>query len=272
MNLLILTNNETEVDGLTEHFDQWDHYSLADAKISHKDTTTTAAVEGTPITEYDAVYLNPEPRAAIYAKTFLETIQDHHIQTNMDSTALFLMMKRHYLFHVLHQRDVNIPQTIAFSTEKALTEIEDDIEFPAVAKMYEQFTSAGMKTIDDSDDLHSFAQSANHEENVIILQEYVDGDVYDVLYIDGDLVSLELEGDAWHLDNNDKIQYSKLSTEQSKAVNETAQAIGTKMCRVRLIGNTIVGVENEPRLDLFQEHSGKNVYGKVADMLRGDDD
>lgn len=271
MNLLILTNDEDEAAGFEDHFEDPDVRSLADVGIK-TGSPATVKVDGTPLTEYDAIYLDPEPKASIYARVLLETIQENRIPCNLNPTAFFIMAKKHYLFKVLEEREIDIPPTVAISTEKGLSAIEDDIEFPAVAKMYEGFKRDDITRVKNHDELKTFAEHAEHGKNVIIVQELIEGDLFDALYVDGEVIALKMDREDWPSSRGNNPRYHNLSSEQEDTLEAAARFIGTDVCRFTMMGNNIIDVRSQPDLHHFQEESGKNVYGRVASVLEGDDE
>lgn len=266
--LLALTT-ESEAEGFEDDFEEVVQRSLADAAIETGELPAVR-IGGTDIEDYDSIYINPEPKAAIYARVLLESLQDRHIDTNLSPSAFLIMTKKHYLFKVLSERNVPIPRTVALSTANGLTGLEETLEFPVAATMYSGFEREGVERVEDMDGLSSIAERAEHGENVVIVQEVVDGDLYDALYVDGEAVSVKIEGERWEVGDDATMNYHSLSSEQEESVEAATDAIGTDLCRVRLKGERVVDVSSDPALQRFADLSGKNVYGKASEMLRGD--
>jgi len=274
--LLILTNDGEEVaDGFETEFDEVVVRSLADANVmaGGDDPAAQALIDGVDIREYDALYIDPQPQTTIYAKVFLEVAQDLRIPCNLDPTTLAIIAKKFYLFKVLRERDVSIPSTVTVSTEKGLSDIEADLAFPVVAEKFEGFEKIDTEKLDDPDGLKSFAEHSEHGNHLIMAHDFVEGEVYDTLYIDGELISLKLGGEEWRksLDDGASKNFHNLSSEKQELVHDAVDAIGARLCRVRIVDDQIVKVSASPRLDVFQDISGKDVYGLVADMLQEDE-
>ncbi|MDY6762021.1 MAG: hypothetical protein SVY41_03155 [Candidatus Nanohaloarchaea archaeon] len=269
MKLLTITDDDTLVEQLRDHVDTVDQASLADVRVV-AGGETEVLVDGEPAAAYDALYLAPTPKTAIFSRVFLETLLDRDIATNIGPTAFFILAKKSYLYHVLAERDVPIPPTAAVSTENGLSGLEDDLSYPLVGKKFEGFQRRDMNLLESADELSSFAEHLEHGDHFLVLQEQVDGDVYDCLYIDGDVVSIKLEGDGWRRRSGDATEsYHSISSELEAVVENAAQSIGADICRVRLVGDRVVDAALDPDLERFHEISGKNVYGNVADMLEG---
>ncbi|MFB6294438.1 MAG: RimK family alpha-L-glutamate ligase [Candidatus Nanohaloarchaea archaeon] len=269
MNLLTITDDDTLVDRLDEHVDTVDQASIADARVVAGDGTEVM-VNGTPLDDYDALYLAPNPQIAIFSRVFLETLLNHDITANIGPTAFFILAKKSYLYHVLAERNVPIPPTATVSTENGVSGLEDDLSYPLIGKKFEGFQRRDMSLLESGEELSSFAEHLEHGDHFLVLQEKVDGDVYDCLYIDGDVVSLSLDGEGWRKRSGEATEsYHSISSSLEEVVADAAQSIGADICRVRLVGDTVVDAALDPALERFHDISGKNVYGNVADMLEG---
>lgn len=268
--LLALTS-DGEAEDFEPHFDEVESRSLADVYVEAGDPSKLHIGEK-ELESFDSVYVQIKPEASIFARVALECIHNSGVRSNLDDSSFFIMAKKNYLFKVLDEKEVPIPPTLAVSTEKGLTEVEKNLSFPVVARMYEGFKRVDIEKIYDLEGLKSFAEHSTHGKSIILVQEFLEGEVYDSLFIDGEIVSLKLDSGPWDSKGSVGRQYHSLSSDQREIVKKTADSIGTPICRVRLIDDKVVQVESNPMLDRFAEESGKNVYGKVASFLKGDSD
>lgn len=270
MKLLILANDfDVPTQRFESFFDEVEKKSLTDLMI---DTDGSVLVNGEGIESWDAVYIDPEPKAFNYLRVLLESIDQKDVTSNLDPSSIFLQGKKPYLFSVLAERGINIPDQVAISTEKGLTELEKDIDFPVVAKKYSSFELSESKVFDEFDELKSFSELSEHGKDFIMIQEYSGDDVFDILYIDGNMISLKLEEDPWTAIEGETTgkQYHSISTDQKKTVSNAVNALGTKICFVRLCGDKVVDIRNRADLEEFKSKSGKNIYGRIADALEDD--
>lgn len=268
--LLILASDfDTEKQRFEEYFDEVELKSLADVLIDvGTEMESEILVDGEDINEWDAVYIDPEPKAFYYTRVLMEIIGDREINCNLDTSSVFILSKKPYLFNVLADRGVKIPKQVAISTEKGLTEIERDIDFPVLAKKYSDLQLSETQIFEEFEDLKSFAELAEHGEDFVMIQEYEDErDVYDILYIDGKVISLKLSGSPWEEGEISRSYYT-LSDDLKQTVEEATDSIGTRICRLRVHGDRIVDMDNQPELEMFKQKSGKNVYGRIADVLK----
>ncbi|MDY6776535.1 MAG: hypothetical protein SVQ76_00350 [Candidatus Nanohaloarchaea archaeon] len=269
MNLLAIADQEELLEGFRDQFENVDSASVADVRITTGDGSRVL-VNGEEVDEYDALYLDPNPKIAIFSRVFLETLLDRDVQTNLGPTAFFILSKKSYLYQVLSDRKVSIPPTAVISTEKGLSGIEDDLSFPLVGKKFEGFVRRDMSLLETEDDLSSFVEHMDHGSHFLVLQEKAEGEVYDTLYIDGEVHSIKLEGDGWRLrSGSDRESYHSIPSELQETVSRAATSIGADVCRVRLVGGRVVDASLEPDLERFHEITGKNVYGNIADLLEG---
>lgn len=268
MDLLILASDfEASAERLSKYFDEVDNYSLADVLI---DTEGEILVDGENVETWDSIFIDPEPKAFNYLRVLVETIDQKDVSCNLDPSSIFVQGKKPFLFSVLSERGVSIPDQVAISTEKGLTEIERELEFPVVAKKYSNFELAESKVFNQFDNLKAFSELSEHGKDFIMIQEYSEEDVFDILYIDGEMISLKLEASPWETGETASVgkKYHSISKDQRDAVEKAVKSLGTRISRVRLCGDKVVDMDSRPDLVEFKEKSGKNVYGRVADALK----
>lgn len=268
MNLLIVADEEYPDEGFQDHFEEVDKASIADVRIA-TGKGTEVLVDGEDVEQYDCLYLDPNPKIAIFSRVFLEALLDRDIETNIGPTAFFILAKKSYLYQVLAEKNIPIPPTASVSTEKGVTGLEEELSYPLVGKKFEGFDRRDMNLIEDEEELSSFVEHMDHGSHFLVVQEKVEGEVYDCLYIDGNVISIKLEGDSWRKrSGKSKESYHSVSSDLKEVVSDTASSIGADICRVRLVGGHVVDAALDPELDRFQEVSGKNVYGNLADMMK----
>jgi glutathione synthase/RimK-type ligase-like ATP-grasp enzyme len=270
-NLLILANNfDYGKDEFEEHFDRVDKHSLADVTIdSNTGETSNVLVDGTRIEEWGSLYIKPEPKAFNYTRVLLEVLSNKDIDCNMDASSIFILTKKPYLSQVLSSNGNSIPRQASVSTEKGLTELTKDVEFPVVAKKYSDLQLKEDKVFEDFEELKTFAELTEHGRDFLMIQEYdKEKSCFDILYIDGKLIGLKAEGAVYEDSGEVSRSYYGISGEQKKIVKNAVESIGTGVCRVRLKGKKIMDMSTDPMLEMFKNESGKNVYGRVADYLK----
>jgi glutathione synthase/RimK-type ligase-like ATP-grasp enzyme len=274
LNLLILANEfEDESERFSEFFDEAEVKSLADSLID-VNSRTSLEIDGRPIEEWDAVYIQSEPKAFNYSRVLLETISRKEINCNLNPSSIFILGKKPYLFTVLADKGVSIPKQVSISTEKGLTEMQKDLNFPVVGKEFSSLEMAEVKVFEEFSSLKSFAELSEHGKDYLMIRElHEEEPVFDVLYIDGHMISLKLEDKPWEKETYDSIarKYHSISGDQKDLVRHAVESVGTEICKVRLQGDKILDVQNNPELEEFKKKSGKNVYGRIADLLKGDE-
>lgn len=271
MKLLILANDfESSTKQLEEYFEEVENKSLADLLV---DTNGNILVDGQNVVEWDAVFIDPEPKAFNYLRVLVETIEQKDIKCNLEPASIFVQGKKPFLFSVLADKDVNIPDQVAISTEKGLTEIERELDFPVLAKKYSSFELAESKIFDDFDELKAFSELSEHGKDFIMIQEYKEEDIFDILYVDESMISLKLEDSPWGKAESASVgkKYHSISSNQKETVEKAVNSLGTSICRVRLCGDEVIDIDSRPDLIEFKEKSGKNVFGRVAEALKEED-
>lgn len=271
-NLLILASeSETEEQRFEEYFDEIDSKSLADVLIDVKSSERSEVlVDGEPMAEWSSVYIKPEPKAFNYTRVLMEIVNEQEIRCNLDPSSVFILTKKPYLFKVLADREVKIPTQVSISTEKGMTELQKDVDFTVIAKKYSGLELKETKIFDDFDDLKAFAELTEHGEDFLMIQEKIEGSVFDILYVDGNIISLKVEGSPWSESEEVSRSYHSISDAQREEVEKAVESIGTNICRIRMVNEKIMDMDTNPELEMFKQKSGKNVYGRIADSLKGD--
>ena len=274
-NLLILANEfEDETQRFDEYFDEVDSKSLAEVMIdSDTGKVSDVLVDGKNIEEWDAVYLKPEPKAFNYTRVLLEVLSVKDIRCNIDTSSIFILTKKPYLAKVLADKGNSIPRQASISTEKGMTELEKNMDFPVVAKKYSSLELTETKIFTQFDELKAFAELTEHGKDFLMIQEHEeDEEVFELLYIDGKIISLKVDGSPWKESEETSYSYHGISDTQRKVVETAVESIGTSICRLRLRGEKIMDMDTDPKLEMFKQKSGKNVYGRVADYLKKGDE
>ncbi|MFB6116791.1 MAG: hypothetical protein ABEK10_04755 [Candidatus Nanosalina sp.] len=276
MSSLLILANEFEDEGkrFEEYFDQVNSKSLAEVMIdSETGKVSNVLVDGENIEEWDAVYLKPEPKAFNYTRVLLEVLSVKNVKCNIDTSSIFILTKKPYLAKVLADKANSIPRQASISTEKGMTELEKDLDFPVVAKKYSDLQLTETKIFEEFNELKNFAELTEHGKDFLMIQEHKeDEEVFELLYIDGKIISLKVDGSPWRETEETSYSYHGISDTQRKVVEKAVESIGTSICRVRLRGEKITDMDTDPKLEMFKEKSGKNVYGRVADYLKNGDE
>ncbi len=267
MKLLKITRNDfEEFDPLFEEVETVNVEQVAPSVI---DGETDVKINGGSISDYDAVFTDIPQKNAVFGRVLLEMIEEEGIRTNHPSTAFFIMSKKNYLHHVLHQKDIDASATVVVASDKAGRNIEDHLETPLIARKFDQLVEVESRLIEDEDTIEEFVGGTEYPDEFIVFQELEDGDKYRCLYAGGEIISLMDSSDSWQL-QDEKLKYSSLSQEQKKTVEKAAKNIGTPVAEVVLRGGKVFDVNPNPDLGQYTEVSGKNAYEAVAQVLKGD--
>lgn len=269
MKVLTATDSDTREE-LASEFDEVEEASLEDLAPEVVGGRADVKVGGEPAAGFDAAYLEIPSRNAVFGRVLLEMLEEKGVRVNHPSTAFFVMAKKNYLYHVLHQRGVPAPKTVSVATEKAARNVEKHLKGPLVARRLEELEETERKKLDKVEEIQEFAEGSEYEEDLLLFHEYSNGGKYRCLVAGDSLVSLEDGSDGWRFDS-DSLKYSNLSDEQEEVVRKSVNAIGTPVAEVVLRGNKVFDVNHDPDLGLYAETSGKNLYRSVAEVLRGEE-
>ncbi len=274
MNLLTITEDESLGEKFGKYFEEVDVHSIRDVKIDVDHGEVSSHVNGKNVKDYSALFISPTPKAINFTKIFLETLTEGSTETNMDGTSYYMIAKKPYLFKVLSEKGVSMPRTYVVSSYKSMKRVQQEFSGNIVCKQFEGFVQKDIMKTDDPEDIKAFSENMEHGKNYMVVQDFLDGEVYDCLYIDGEIVSTRIKGDTWRRSPgrdgcNEK--YHKPPNEFLEVVRDAADAIGSRFCSVRLVGPNVVDMKMNPDLDRFKRVSGKDPFKKVAEMLKTED-
>ncbi len=271
MNLLTITEDQSIGEKFAPYFGDVETCSIRDIKIDVEDNNVVSYVNGGKVEDYDSLFIRPTSKAITFTKIFLETLTESDINTSIEGASYYMIAKKPYLFKVLNERGVPIPKTYVVSSQKSATSLQKEIEGEIVCIQMEGFVRRDIMKTGDPEDMEAFSESLEHGKNYMLVQEFLEGDVYDCLYIDGDIISTKITGDSWRKSpKRDKCseKYHKPPTELTEVVKEAAEAIGSKLCSVRIVDSRVVDIHMNPDIERFKKVSGKDAFEKVAEMLK----
>jgi len=271
MNLLTITEDQSLGEKFEDYFEEVHSYSIEDVKIDANQEEVVSYVGGKRIEDYDSLFIRPTPKAVTFTRIFLETIIDREIETVMDGTSYYMIAKKPYLFKVLTEKNVPVPKTLVVSSGKSINGVKKEFDGDLVCKKFEGFERKDIMKTDDPSDIEAFSESLEHGKNYMIVQEFVEGDVYDCLYIDGDIVSTKITGDSWRRSPKREgcsEKYHKPPSDVAEVVETAAEAIGSRFCSIRLVGLKVVDMHINPDIERFMKVSGKNTFEKISEMLK----
>ncbi len=266
MRILKITEEEyPEFDSL---FEDSDSSRVEDAAPEVIDGSKDVKINGRTVSEYDAVFAQIPEKNAVFGRVLLEMMEEKGLNLNYPSTAFFIMSKKNYLYHVLHEKGIPSPTTVVAASEKAARSIEN-LEKPLVARKFDQLEEEEKRMLEEEDSVVDFMEGKEYPEEFIIFHEFSKGDKYFCLYIDGTVISLEDTSEGWNFSTK-KLQYSSISNDRQELVSQTAKSIGSPVAEVMMRGDQVWDVNPNPDLKTYTEVSGKNAFEAVASVLKGD--
>ncbi|MFB6204062.1 MAG: RimK family alpha-L-glutamate ligase [Candidatus Nanohaloarchaea archaeon] len=265
MKLLTITGSEhPEFDSL---FDDTEHIDIEALAPEVIDGEADVKFNGSSVSEYDAVFAEIPTENALFGRVALEMIEEMGVRLNYPSTGFFIMSKKNYLYHVLHEKDVPAPKTAVVATEKASRNIERHIKGPLVARKFDESVETEKTRLETVEEIQEFAEGIDRGNQFVLFQELRSGDRYRCLVAGDSVISLADNSEGWQF-SDDNLQYHTVSQEKKETVLKTRKAIGTPVAEVLLRGDKVEDVNPNPDLGLYTELSGKNAYETVADVLR----
>lgn len=266
MRLLKITD-EDDREALDEHFEEAETAGIEEVAPEVRDGKPDVEINGGPVERFDAVYADIPPKNAIFGRVLLEMIEEKGIKVNYPSTAFFIMSKKNYLYHVLHEKDVPAPKTAIIADEKAARNMENHLKGPLFARKFDGLVETESTKIDTVEGIHEFAEGVDYGDSIIIFNELRTGEKYRCLIADDTIISLEDNSDGWRV-KEENLNYSSLSNDLKETVQRAANVIGTNTAEVVLRGGKVVDANPNPDLEMYTKISGKDAYNAVAEALK----
>jgi glutathione synthase/RimK-type ligase-like ATP-grasp enzyme len=266
--LEITDREETRLEEVFEDVDRVEVEDLAPEVIGKK---ADVKLGGVSVSEYDAVFAEIPEKYAVFGRVLLETIEEKGVFVNYPSTAFFIMAKKNYLYHVLHEKDIPAPETAVVASEKAVRNVENYLRGPLIARKFENLTQEESTKVETVDEIQDIAEGLSAQENIMIFNELRYGDKYRCLVAGDQIISLEDKSDGWKI-SEDNLQYANMPSDLREIVKKTRDAIGTNVAEILLQDGKVMDVNPNPDLEMYTSISGKNAFEAVENVYREDDE
>ncbi len=224
-------------------------------------------MNGNSIDKYDAVFVRINPRNAVFGRVLLEMAEEKGVKTSISSTCFFALSKKNYLYYVLKKRGINSPNTVVVPTEKAARNVHKQVEPPLVGRKLENLEETERRKLDTVEDIQSFAEGTEYEDDVLLFQNYDKGEKYRCLVIGDEIISLKDNSDSWKF-KDESPKYSNISDSKEKKIRDCMNSLGTSVAEVKLRGEQLFDINPNPNLELFSDAGGKNVHETIAKLLK----
>lgn len=267
MKLLKVT--ETEYSQFEEMFEEVDKVPVERLAPEVVDGRSSVRLNGATAAKYDVAFLEIPEQKPVFGRVVAEMLGEHGLGLNYSGMAFFIMAKKNYLSYVLHQKNVAAPETVSLASEKASRNVQEHLDFPVVARKYDEMKLVESNLIEEQDQLAELAEGIEYGEDMVLLQEYMEGDKYRIFYCDGVVASLEDRTEGWRI-SSDSLQYSNVSSEIRDEVKKAMDRIGARYGEVLVRSGEIVDINPNPDLEKFTSVSGKNAFEKTAEILRSE--
>lgn len=266
MKLLKITDDR-EFEEFDELFEETRHIDIEQVSPSVIDETIDVKIDGESIKEYDGAFLRIPRKNAVFGRVLLEIMEENGLKMNYSSTAFFTMAKKNYLYYVLHDKDIRAPKTVAVASEKAVRNIDKELEFPVIGREFENMTETETSRLEDMEAVKEFAEGVEYGEDVLLFQESVEGDKYRCFIAGDTVISLADKSEGWQI-GKDNLNYSTLSQDIQELVKKTRKALGTPVAEVLIKDDQVIDVNPNPDLETYTDISGKNAFEAVAKELK----
>lgn len=269
MKLLKITDEEESL--LDQYFEEVETADIEKMSPEVIDGQGDVKYRGKTVSEYDAAYAEIPKENAVFGRVLLEMLEEKGLALNYPSTGFFIMAKKNYLYHVLHEKDIPAPKTVVVASEKAVRNVEKHLRGPLVARRLDDLKETEKAKIDEVEQISEFAEGLDYDQSLLIFNEYSKGDKYRCLAAGDKVLTLKDTSDDWRV-KEDGLKYANPPKELKETVKKTRERIGTNVAEVVMRDGKVVDVEPNPDLEKYTDISGKDAYKMVADAIKGDEE
>jgi len=268
MKLLTITD-EDHLEKLEDYFETHDQTTMDKIAPEVVNSKADVKIEGRPIDEYDCIYAEIPKKNAVFGRVMLEMVEEKGIRTNYSSTSFFIMAKKNYLYYILHEQQIPTPKTVTLADEKAGRNIERELDYPLVGRRIENLEPHESQKLENEEELKTFLDGIEYDDEVIILQEHEETEKYRCLVAGEQIISVKEDDDNWKFSEKN-LKYSTISDNQKKIVTNVVKKIGTNVAEVLLKGQKVYDVNPNPNLEMYMNISGKDSFNAVAEAIKED--
>lgn len=269
INIRLLTISTKEIEEFDEFFDEVKKADVSEVSPEVIKGERKVSIGEEFVEEYDAVFTSLPPQNAVFGRVLLETIEEKEIPVNNYSTAYFTSAKKNYLYYVLSKRGIPCPETVSVASEKAARNIGDHLDFPVVGRRLEELKETEKRKLESEDEVQSFSEGTEYEEDVILFQELNPETKYRCLVIQDEIISLKEPSNSWKF-KAENLKYSNISDTQTEIIENACRSIGLKVAEILIRGEEIYDINPNPDLDMYSEKAGKNIHSEVSELLKNE--
>lgn len=267
MKLLKITDGEESP--LDEHFEEVENADIEKMAPEVIKGESDVKFQGKSVSQYDAAFARIPKENAVFGRVLLEMMDEQGVSLNYPSTGFFIMAKKNYLYHVLHEKNIPAPKTVVVASEKAVRNVEKHLKGPLVARRFDDLKETERAKIDEVEQISEFAEGLDYDQRLLIFNEYSKGDKYRCLVAGESVLTLKDTSDDWDV-GKDNLKYANPPKNLKEMARKTRERIGTNVAEVIIRDEEVVNVEPNPDLKQYKEISGKDAYRMVAEAIKGE--
>ena len=267
MKLLKITDEEDEA--LDEYFDEVETADIESMAPEVINGRSDVKFKANSVSEYDAAFAQIPKENAVFGRVLLEMMEEQGVALNYPSTGFFIMAKKNYLYHVLHEKNLPAPKTVVVAAEKAVRNVEKHLRGPLIARRFDNLKETEHTKIDEVEQISEFAEGLDYDQSLLIFSEYRKGDKYRCLVAGDSVLTLKDTSESWEV-GEEGLKYANPPKDLKETARKTRESIGTNIAEVIIRGEEVIDVEPNPDLEQYKDISGKDAYNMVAEAIRGD--
>jgi glutathione synthase/RimK-type ligase-like ATP-grasp enzyme len=217
--------------------------------------------------EFDAIHLDASPFLCQFIEPFLSQIAGKGIYCPFKPGSFYEMSNNGAFFQLLNSAKVPVPKTHIFTSSTPADQAANGMSYPLSAKTFVKNIKSQSMIVESARSLDSLLKSFRAEVSMVMLQEFIEGDLYYCVVIGNEVLSAKRKWNAGKFTNEEKMIKSALSDDDRKLALRAAKNMGADILTVKVINGTVVGIKPEIDFAEFNKALGKKIEGSIAELF-----
>ena len=272
MNIAIISKSKSgNIDALKAAFEEKgikpSVFDITKVGLLTEDDKNSILVANKRMNNFDAVYIEAQPSLSQFVEPLLAQVVEKGIYCPFKPSSFYELSNNGAFFQLLNSAKIPIPKTTIATKNITADQISKTMTFPLSVKTFVKNTKTQSIMLESERSLESLLNSFRSEISMVLLQEFLEGDLFYCVVIGSEVLSAKRKWNPEKFTNNEKLIKTALSEDDKKLALKVARNIGTDIVTVKIINDKIVGIKPVIDFSLFNKALGINIESVIVDMF-----
>jgi len=221
----------------------------------------------TNIANFDAIYLRADPELTPFVEPFLDDLADKGIYCQVKPDCFYNTSNKALMYNILNSKGIPISRTTALKDASIISQIADDLMYPVIFKSFAGYEKMQSLVIDSVKNLNSISKSIKSEVDLVIVQEYLEGDLIYALVIGEEIFTVTRKWDSNKQEHSKREINVSISEVEAKLARRAATLVGTDVATVKMINGKVLNIFPQLYWARFNPVLGKHLEQNIAQMF-----